>query len=42
MLKKYASWAINQPSPLMKTDLTMMKLITVKGDGHDQCKYEFV
>lgn len=38
MLKKYTSWVINQPSPSVNADLTMMKLITVQGEEHGQCK----
>ncbi len=39
MSKKYSSWTSNQPVSSMKTDLTMMKLISVEGDEQDQCKY---
>ncbi len=39
MSKKYSSWTSNQLLASIDTELITMKLISVKGDKQNQCKY---
>ncbi len=39
MTKKLSSWTPNQPLVAIDMELIKMKLISVKGDKQNQCKY---